>query len=101
MGSYVTTFSVQEDSEAEKKLKQWRRDGVNVSARLQMIIEEDDILASKIDALQLKLYRIAWELEKDGGQRITFARIRDLFGEYGNPKAYNALAKKNEWVVVE
>ena len=97
MGSYVTTFSVKEDSEAERKLKQWRRDGVNVSARMQMILDDDNALEAKIEALQRKLYHAAWKLGHNGGQRIMFSQIREWFGEYGNPKNYNAVAKERGW----
>ena len=55
MGRVIHTIAVPEESVCNAILKKWRAEGVNISARVCMLIEEQNHLSEKIGHLQNKL----------------------------------------------
>lgn len=63
MGSYITTFSVPDESKMASKLRRWKKDGVNISCRLQDMLNDDlEPLEAQVAALQRKLWYAAFRL---------------------------------------
>lgn len=63
MSNIITSFSVPADSKAARKLLKWKKDGVNVSCRIQEVLDEDmEPLEAQVDSLKRKLWFIAYQL---------------------------------------
>ena len=70
MTRIIQSFSVPDGSVAHAKLKQWKEDGVNISAVIQMLLEEEGGKVEHIEALKNKIRRLK-ELTKHTGSRHT------------------------------
>lgn len=55
MGRVIHTIAVPEQSICNAILKKWRTEGVNISARVCMLIEEQNGLSEKVAGLQRKI----------------------------------------------
>ena len=59
MTRIIQSFSVPDGSVAHAKLKQWKEDGANISAIIQMLIEQDGADVDHLQALQKKIRHLA------------------------------------------
>ena len=59
MTRVVQSFSVPDGSIAHAKLKQWQEDGSNISAIMQMLIEENGADVLHLEALKKKVRHLA------------------------------------------
>lgn len=58
MGRVIYTISVPEHSVADSKLKAWREENINISAKVCMLIEDSQQIVSHNDALLKKISRL-------------------------------------------
>jgi hypothetical protein len=70
MTRIIQSFSVPDGSVAHAKLKEWKDNGVNISAVIQMLLEEDGGKVDHIENLKQKIRRLK-ELTKNTGSRST------------------------------
>lgn len=71
MGSYITTISVPEGSVAQAKIRQWKKEGGNISANICMMIEDQGDVHDVVRHLERELARTAQDLAK-ANQRIDY-----------------------------
>tara|TARA_Y100001963_G_scaffold145210_1_gene218497 strand:- start:1137 stop:1391 length:255 start_codon:yes stop_codon:yes gene_type:complete len=64
MTRIVQSFSVPDGTIAHAKLKQWKEEGANISAIIQMLIEDNGQLVDHYNALKRKLRRVADQTRK-------------------------------------
>ena len=76
MTRIIQSFSVPDGSVAHAKLKQWKEEGANISAIIQMMIEGEDHTAV-IRARDLKILKLK-DLTNDG-KRLTKKEHDDIF----------------------
>ena len=55
MTRIIQSFSVPDGSIAHAKLKQWKEEGSNISAIIQMLIEQDGVDIDHLEALKRKV----------------------------------------------
>ena len=58
MTRIIQSFSVPDGSVAHAKLKQWKEDGANISAVIQMLIEQDGADMDHLERLKKKIRKI-------------------------------------------
>jgi len=66
MTRIVQSFSVPDGSVAHAKLKEWKEDGANISAIIQLLIEEENTQAH-LNAMKKKIMRLR-DLTKNGSR---------------------------------
>lgn len=76
MTRIVQSFSVPDGSVAHAKLKQWKEMDANISAIIQMLIEEEQTEA-QVQAMMKKIMRLK-ELTKDG-KRMNKQQWDEIF----------------------
>ena len=76
MTRIIQSFSVPDGSVAHAKLKQWKEDGANISAVIQMLIEGEDHTAI-IRARAKKILKLR-DMTNDG-KRLTKQEHDDIF----------------------
>ena len=76
MTRIIQSFSVPDGSVAHAKLKQWKEEGANISAIIQMMIEGEDHTAV-IRARDLKILKLK-DLTNDG-KRLTKQQHDEIF----------------------
>ena len=104
MGSYITTFSVPDESNMAETLRRWKREGVNVSCKLQELLDVDKTpLEQHNEALQKKLWRCAFHLYFPGGfgKPFTETRVTNILGFKYTKTAVKKYAAQNDWMVGE
>jgi len=58
MANVIVSISVPDDSQAAEILRQWKKEGVNVSAKVGMLIEEQWTVHIDNDALRDRIERV-------------------------------------------
>lgn len=76
MTRVIQSFSVPDGSVAHAKLKQWKENNANISAIIQMLIEEEQTEA-QVQALKKKIMHLK-QLTKDG-KRMNKQQWDEIF----------------------
>jgi hypothetical protein len=82
MGRVIHTIAVPEDSFCNAVLKKWRIEGVNISARVCMLIEESNHLTEKILALERKISYIMYMTNHRSLNREDWEEIFEGYDMY-------------------
>ena len=101
MGSYITTFSVPDESKMARKLRRWKKDGVNISCRLQDLLNDDlEPLEAQIEALRRKLWYSAFKMyypRKGFSRALSESVVTEILGFQYTKKATTKRAIEYGW----